>query len=255
MSAVGVEPARGSLVANRAFYDALWSKSYLVAPQRFNTWPSLSALAAAAPARLEVGPGLRPRLPLARTHFVDVSRAALRHLQARGGFAWLGDISSLPFADRSFDLICAFDIVEHVDQDRRALAEICRVARPDAAVILSVPLHPARWTAFDDLVGHVRRYTPDALIALLAEHALVLEHSVGFGMEPRSRWVQEFAAWMLTRQPRRAMRWYNRVFLPLGLLLQKRLDWMPGLIDLTTTDELVLICRRGTPATSSTPLG
>ena len=242
--------ARGSLVANRAFYDALWSESYLVAPQRFNTWPSLSALAAAAPARLEVGPGLRPRLPLAQTHFVDVSRAALRHLRARGGFAWLADISSLPFADRSFDLICAFDIVEHVDQDQRAVAEICRVARPGAAVILSVPLHPARWTAFDDLVGHVRRYTPDALIALLAEHALVLERSVAFGMEPRSRRVQEFAAWMLTRQPRRAMRWYNRVFLPLGLLLQKRLEWMPGLIDLATTAELVLICRHSTSVDS-----
>ena len=47
--------------ANREFYDALWSSSYIVPPQRFNTWPLLSALAASAPARLEIGPGLRPR--------------------------------------------------------------------------------------------------------------------------------------------------------------------------------------------------
>jgi hypothetical protein len=74
-----------SVAANRRFYDALWSASYLVPPQRFNTWPLLSGLAAAAPARLEIGPGLRPRLPAADTHFVDVSRPALSRLKDRGG--------------------------------------------------------------------------------------------------------------------------------------------------------------------------
>ena len=64
---------RSELASNRRFYDALWSASYVVSPQRFNTWPLLSALAASATARLEIGPGLHPRLPIAGTHFVDVS--------------------------------------------------------------------------------------------------------------------------------------------------------------------------------------
>jgi hypothetical protein len=41
------------------------------------------------------------------------------------------------------------------------------------------------------------------------------------------------------------MRWYNTLFLPLGLLLQKRLAWAPGLIDVAKVDELLLLCRRG----------
>jgi len=230
--------------ANRRFYDALWSASYVVPPQRFNTWPLLTSLAASAPARLEIGPGLRPRLPIAGTSFVDVSRPALSRLKAHGGLATLGEITALPFPDGTFDLVCAFDIVEHVEDDRQVLGEVARVARDDATVIFSVPLHPARWSAFDVLVGHVRRYDPDELLAILRECSFVLEQSAGFGMRPRSRWLVDFAVWGLTHRRVQAMSWYNRLFLPLGLLLQRPLAWAPGLIDVAKVDELLLVCRR-----------
>jgi SAM-dependent methyltransferase len=235
---------RSDIDANRRFYDALWSASYVVSPQRFNTWPLLSTLAASATARLEIGPGLHPRLPIAGTHFVDVSGPALLRLKARAGLTTLGDITALPFPDRTFDLVCAFDIVEHVENDRQAFRELGRVAQDGAAVIFSVPLDPARWSAFDALVGHVRRYDPDGLLAILGEHSLVLEQSAAFGMQPRSGWLLDFAVWGLTRRRVQAMRWYNKLFLPLGLLLQKRLVCAPGLIDVTKVDELLLVCRR-----------
>jgi hypothetical protein len=118
------------------------------------------------------------------------------------------------------------------------------VAKPGATVIFSVPLHPARWSAFDALVGHVRRYEPDHLLARLREQSLVLERSVEFGMDPRSRWLLDFAVWGLTRRRAQAMRWYNRFFLPLGLRLQPRLAWAEGLMDVAKVDNLLLICRR-----------
>ena len=234
-----------AVATNRRFYDALWSTSYVVAPQRFNTWPLLSALAALAPARLEIGPGLRPRLPIGGTYFVDVSRQALSCLKAHGGLATLGEITALPFADCTFDLICAFDIVEHVEDDRHVFRELGRVARDEATVIFSVPLHPTRWSAFDALVGHVRRYDPDDLLTILREHSFVIEESTGFGMQPRSRWLLDFAVWGLTQRRVEAMRWYNRLFLPLGLLLQKPLAWASGLADVAKVDELLFVCRRG----------
>jgi len=239
------DATRPAVAANRRFYDALWSASHMVPPQRFNTWPLLSSLAASARARLEIGPGLRPRLPIAGTYLVDVSRPALSPLQARGGLATLGEITALPFPDCSFDLVCAFDIVEHVEDDRQVFGELRRVTRDDATVIFSVPLHPARWSAFDVLVGHVRRYDPDELLAILGEHSLVLERSAAFGMEPRSRWLLDFAVWGLTHRRVQAMRWYNRLFLPLGLRLQKPLAWASGLTDVAKVDELLLVCRRG----------
>jgi SAM-dependent methyltransferase len=240
----------GSIVAdNRSFYDALWSASDVVRPQRFNTWPLLSALAASAPARLEIGAGLRPRLPIASTYFVDISQPALSRLEARGGLAALGEITALPFRKRSFDLVCAFDIVEHVEDDRQAFHELGRVAKDGAAVIFSVPLHSARWSPFDALVGHVRRYDPDDLRTILGEHSLVLEQSAVFGMQPRSRWLLDLAVWALRQRRAQAMRWYNRLFLPLGLILQKRLAWSPDLVDGADVDELLIVCRYdGRPA-------
>ena len=229
---------------NRRFYDALWSASYLVPPQRFNTWPLLSALTASVSARLEIGPGLHPRLPIAGTSFVDISQPALSLLKDRGGLATLGEITALPFPDGTFDLVCAFDIIEHIEDDRQVFRELSRITRDDAMVIFSVPLHPARWSAFDALVGHARRYDPDDLIAILEEHSLVPEQSAGFGMLPRSRWVIDFAVWGLIHRRVQAMRCYNGIFLPLGLLMQRRLTLASGLIDLVNVDELLLVCRR-----------
>lgn len=230
--------------ANREFYDALWSASYVVPPQRFNTWPLLSALAAATTARLEIGPGLRPRLPVAGTSFIDVSRPPVVGLKNRGGRAMIGEITALPFADGTFDLIGAFDIVEHVADEQQVFRELARVAKDDAAVVFSVPLHSARWTAFDDLVGHVRRYDLDHLLSILAAHSFALEQSAVFGMEPRNRWMLDFSVWALTRRRVKAMRWYNKFFLPLGLLLQPRLELAAGLIDVERVDEILLVCRR-----------
>lgn len=234
-----------ALATNRQFYDTLWSASSVVAPQRFNTWPLLSALSATAPARLEIGPGSHPRLPVAGTCFTDVSQSALSGLRDRGGLAALGGIVALPFPDCTFDLVCAFDIIEHVEDDRQVFRELGRVARKDAAIVFSVPLHPARWSSFDVLVGHVRRYEPDDLLAKLGDCSLVLEQSAAFGMQPRSPWLLDFAVWGLTQRRVQAMRWYNRLFRPLGLLLQTRLAWEPGLLDVAKVDEVVLVCRRG----------
>jgi SAM-dependent methyltransferase len=247
-------PAAG---ANREFYDALWSASYVVPPQRFNTWPLLSALADSTDARLEIGPGLHPRLPIAGTYFVDVSRPPIVRLKARGGRALVAEITALPFPDRSFDLICAFDIVEHVEDDRQVFHELARVARRGAVVVFSVPLHPAQWSAFDDLVGHVRRYDLDQLLAILEAHHFSLERSAAFGMEPRSRRLLDFSVWALTRRRVQAMRWYNHLFLPLGLLLQRRLAWAPGMIDVAKVDELLLVCRckHGAPAEDAAACG
>src|SRR5213594_2933762 len=91
---------------NRSFYDALWSRAHLQRPERFNTWPLVSELLPSVPSRLEIGPGLRPRLPIAGTHFIDISPPVIEQLKARGGFARRGDIGSLPFDDESFDLVC-----------------------------------------------------------------------------------------------------------------------------------------------------
>ena len=233
-----------AVATNRRFYEGLWSATSIVSPDRFNTWPLLSQLAGRAARRLEVGPGLRPRLPIAGTHFLDVSGGALARLRQYGGLPAQSDVTALPYRDATFDLVCAFDIVEHVEDDRQILRELRRVSRPGAAIVFSVPLDPSRWSAFDDLVGHVHRYQATELQDLIQAHDLVLERSAIFGMEPRSRLLLQLAAWGMRHHPEQAMRWYNTVIMPLGLRLQRPLALAPGMIDVTGVGEILLVCRR-----------
>ncbi|MEP7044705.1 MAG: class I SAM-dependent methyltransferase [Dokdonella sp.] len=231
---------------NRDFYDALWGQARLVAPDRFNTWPLVDDLVSAGGSRLEVAPGLRPRLPLQGTCFLDISTQAARILRGQGCDATVGLITALPFADASFDLVCAFDIVEHVDDDETALAELARVAANGATFLLSVPLHASAWTAFDDFVGHRRRYERADLEMKLARHGFVVERSAIHGMQPKSSRLLDLGMWFLTHQRERAMWWYNRVIMPLGLRSQSALTTAPGWIDDRGVDTVLLLCRRHT---------
>jgi SAM-dependent methyltransferase len=240
-------PVRGAaalLEANRHYYDSLWSGARLVEPQRFNTWPLVQSVLPPGGTQLEVAPGLRPRLPLENTHFVDISEPALAKLRERGASVTLSQVTSLPFADHSFDLVCALDIVEHVEDDAGALSEITRVARPGATLLLSVPLHPARWTPFDDFVGHRRRYEPAHLSVKLAAHGLMVEQSAIFGMQPRSSRLLDLGMWWLTHHRERALWWYNRAFMPLGLRFQQPLELKAGMIPSDDVDEIIMVCRR-----------
>jgi SAM-dependent methyltransferase len=235
-----------TLVArNSRFYEAFWSRTYLSRPERFNTWPLISALLPAAPRRLEIGPGLRPRLPVAGTLFLDLSPQVIERLKARGGIAQTGEITALPFNDGLFDLVAAFDVIEHVDDDRRVFAELTRVLKPGGRLIFSVPLHPAYWTIFDDYVGHARRYEPSALQELIATHGLAVEQSASFGMQSNNPRLLRYAVQGLIRHPVAAARCYNWLFFPLGLLFQKRLALADGLMDLNGIHEVLLVCRRG----------
>ena len=228
---------------NRRFYDALWRDARLVTPERFNTWPLVSSLAATAPRRLEIAPGLRPRLPLAGTQFLDLSAPAVRVLRARGAYASIGSLTALPFPDDAFDLVCALDVIEHVDDDEAALAEITRVAAPGAVVLMSIPLHPSRWSSFDDFVGHRHRYEPRRLFERLATHRLAVERMAEYSMQPKSSRLLDLGMWFLINRRSRAMWWYNRVFMPLALRFEKPLDLSDGIMDTERVDEVLMVCR------------
>jgi SAM-dependent methyltransferase len=238
---------RELLEKNRSYYDMLWSGARLVEAQKFNTWPLVQSLLPKAARRLEVAPGLRPRLPIEGTQFLDISAPAIAKLRGRGAQVVIGKVTRLPFADSSFDLVCAFDIIEHVEDDDGALSEVSRTAKAGGFVLMSVPLHAALWTSFDDFVGHKRRYDPPQLMSKLARHHLTVERSAVFGMQPRSSRLVDFGMYWLMHDRERAMWWYNRVIMRLGLLFQKRLRWESGMMALDAVDEILLVCRKRAP--------
>jgi SAM-dependent methyltransferase len=67
------------------------------------------------------------------------------------------DARALP-ARNAFDLIGAYDVIEHIAEDVRVLAEMHAAVRPGGGIILTVPQHPSLWSATDEAAHHVRRY-------------------------------------------------------------------------------------------------
>lgn len=78
-------------------------------------------------------------------------------------------IEAMPFGDASFDLISCLDVIEHIEDDVRALRELRRVARPGASLLVTVPAYPRLWSAHDELNRHCRRYTRAELLRRSAE--------------------------------------------------------------------------------------
>lgn len=233
-----------TVVRNRTFYDEFWSRGRLIPPTRHHTWPLIEGLIPASPERIEIGPGLLPRLPIAGTHFVDLSAPVIARINAAGGHAISADLGQLPFADGRFDLAAGFDVFEHIDDDRGAFREMSRVLKPGGRLIFSVPVHPEYWTEFDNVVGHVRRYVPAELATLLEENGFIVEQSAGFGRKPSNRRVVSWGMWWLAHRPERAMWWYNRLILPMGLFFQRPLRFAAGLIVADEVQGLVLVCRK-----------
>lgn len=90
---------------------------------------------------------------------VDMSQESVRWCDNKGlGHVTLGDVCDLPYADASFDLILATDIIEHVDDDAAALVEIRRVLRRGGFVLVTVPAFASLWGLQDDVSLHKRRY-------------------------------------------------------------------------------------------------
>lgn len=85
----------------------------------------------------------------------------------------------LPWAAAEFDMVCALDVLEHVD-DRQALSETFRVLRPAGVLLASVPAYPWLWSERDVVARHRRRYRSRALRTLLSDAGFITEHIFGF---------------------------------------------------------------------------
>lgn len=90
---------------------------------------------------------------------MEISEQAVKYNRERGREVILGSVERMPFAEDSFDLALALDVIEHVANDLQALRELFRILRTGGLMLVTVPALRMLWGTHDVANGHYRRYT------------------------------------------------------------------------------------------------
>ena len=172
----------------------------VVAPLTPNAWLRYDLLTRMLPAGirdvLEVGCGqgaLGVRLAQ-RYQYVGLEpdQVSWAIAQRRVSAAGRGEVRNIRFdalGPEQFDLVCAFEVLEHIEDDAAAVREWTARLRPGGWLMMSVPAHQGRYGPADELAGHFRRYDPEVMTALLTNCGLtdieVREYGfpLGFALE------------------------------------------------------------------------
>lgn len=106
----------------------------------------------------------------------DLARELIEAVNLRAG----GNIRlhASPMADWNsrFPLVLAFEVLEHIEDDRAALTEWVSWLKPGGTLLISVPAHPRQWNAADVWAGHYRRYRKADLVRLVEASGMRVEH-------------------------------------------------------------------------------
>ena len=97
-----------------------------------------------------------------------------------------GDATRLPLAGESLDLVVAYDVLEHIEDDAAAAKGVFELLRPGGLFLVAVPCDMKLWSAHDVAVNHVRRYSRPELLSLLT----------GAGFE-----IDDVRSWMVLLRP------------------------------------------------------
>jgi SAM-dependent methyltransferase len=149
-----------------------------VAPLTPNAWLRFDVITHMLPAGitdvLEVGCGqgsLGTRLAQRYTYLgVEPDQTSWAVANRRVSATGRGEVRNVAFAalgDERFDLVCAFEVLEHIEDDATTLKEWATRLRPGGWLLLSVPAHQHRYAKADEMAGHFRRYDPAVMTALL----------------------------------------------------------------------------------------
>jgi SAM-dependent methyltransferase len=137
----------------------LWSLGRDFAPSRMGSYLEIGC---GLGTLLEAVGGEFPHLALSGTDiYVESLEYARRNLPEAELFQ--ADATRLPFSEE-LDLLGAFDVIEHIEDDEGTLAAMFRAVRPGGGILLTVPQHPFLWSQRDEALHHKRRYTRAELV-------------------------------------------------------------------------------------------
>jgi len=108
---------------------------------------------------------------------VDLSEEALSFCKKRNlTQVKKGEAEKLPFSKEAFDVVCALDVLEHVN-DELAVREIRRVLKNNGFVVVTVPAFWWLWSKWDEVLHHKRRYTKKQLKEILVQEGFIIQRN------------------------------------------------------------------------------
>lgn len=124
---------------------------------------------------------IQREFPSLRLYGSDIFSSALTFAEQRLNNVSLFqmDARQIPF-DSEFDAIGAFDVLEHIDEDRFVLQQMMKALKPGGKIMLTVPQHRFLWSQMDDYACHKRRYTRRELIRKAMEIGFQVIYSTSF---------------------------------------------------------------------------
>lgn len=144
--------------------------------------------------------GALDRLGNLRLTGSEIYLSGLRYARARlPGVSFIQlDATRIPF-EEAFDIIGAFDVLEHIDADEQVMRSVHTALRPGGLFLITVPQYPWMWSHLDDLVHHKRRYTLDELTGKLTRAGFSIEYTTSFvsalfPLMMASRWLSKLRA-------------------------------------------------------------
>ena len=125
--------------------------------------------------------GLEREYPALHLAGAELHSGGLRHAAERAVNAefFQFDARDIPF-EEEFDVVGAFDVLEHIDRDEDVLAEMHRATAPGGGIVVTVPQHAALWSASDDYAEHERRYSRSELTSKVTRAGFAIRRVTSF---------------------------------------------------------------------------
>jgi dolichyl-phosphate beta-glucosyltransferase len=170
---------------------------------------------------------------------VDVDETLVKHARRHHGLgAVRANLNALPIRSGALGGACLLDVLEHLDDPHRALAEVTRVLAPGGRLVVNVPAHLWLWSQADEFLGHRRRYTWATLRRELEAAGLEPQlHSHVFSWLVAPVWVTRRV--ISRRRPRLSLGYTSPIidrvaialtFLERSLLGRVRIPWGTSLL-------------------------
>jgi glycosyltransferase involved in cell wall biosynthesis/SAM-dependent methyltransferase len=217
---------------------------------RFNAWMADTIKPYCGERVLEIGSGVgnltRRLIPRSKYVASDINPLYLQTLANLGtdrpymeiAYCDVTDLSSFPRIEAEYDTVICLNVIEHVDDDRAALLNISKVLAPSGRAVILVPQGPRMMGTLDEVLGHRRRYTRQAVSALASECGFGISRMIEFNR------IGTLAWFLNSKMLRRRTFGIGQIWL-LDLLtpLFRRIDAMLPLPSLSLIAVLERVCR------------